>query len=132
MLPWGVRLATPLIDAAAGHLSLPALACALALAALVLLTLPAAAMGAGFPLLVEGWKRYRRDIGAAYGSNTLGAAAGALLPLLLLPTMGWSLAIRAVALLGLIGAAGLVVLEPLCGPAARNPRARRRANPSPR
>ena len=30
----------------------------LALAALLLLTLPAAAMGAGFPLLVEGWKRY--------------------------------------------------------------------------
>ncbi len=67
------------------------------LAALLLLTLPAVAMGAGFPLLLEGWKRYGRDIGTAYGSNTLGAAAGALLPLLLLPAMGWSHAIRAVA-----------------------------------
>ena len=59
-------------------------------------------MGAGFPLLLEGLKRYGRDIGAAYGSNTLGAAAGALLPLLLLPAVGWSHAMRAVAAAGLI------------------------------
>ncbi len=129
VLPWGVRLATPIIDAAAGQLSPPRWHALMTLAALVLLTLPAAAMGAGFPLLLEGWKRYRRDIGAAYGSNTLGAAAGALLPLLLLPTLGWSLAIRAVALLGLIGAAGLVVLDRCApggaqseGPAASEPK----------
>src|SRR5271166_1945221 len=83
LLPWGVRLATPLIDAAAGSLSSPQWHALLVLAGLLLLTLPAAAMGAGFPLLVEGWKRYGRPIGTAYGSNTLGAAAGALLPLAL-------------------------------------------------
>ncbi len=60
LLPWGVHLTTPLIDAAAGHLSSPQWHALLALAALLLLTLPAAAMGAGFPLLVEGWKRYGR------------------------------------------------------------------------
>ncbi|MFI4982002.1 MAG: fused MFS/spermidine synthase, partial [Nevskiales bacterium] len=111
LLPWGVHLATPLIDAAAGFLSPAQWHALLALAALLLLTLPAAAMGAGFPLLVEGWRRYGHAIGAAYGSNTLGAAAGALLPLLLLPTLGWSSATRAVALLGLAVAAGLWTLD---------------------
>jgi spermidine synthase len=111
LLPWGVHLATPLIDAAAGTLSSPQWHALLALTALLLLTLPAAAMGAGFPLLVEGWTRYGRPIGTAYGSNTLGAGAGALLPLLLLPGIGWSQAIRAVALLGLVVAAGLFTLD---------------------
>jgi spermidine synthase len=111
LLPWGVHLTTPLIDAAAGHLPSSQWHALLALAALVLLMLPAAAMGAGFPLLLEGWRRYGRDIGTAYGSNTLGGGAGALLPLLLLPSVGWSHAIRAVALLGLCVAAGLVMLD---------------------
>ena len=111
LLPWGVHLTTPLIDAAAGTLSSPQWHALLALTALLLLTLPAAAMGAGFPLLLEGWARYGRSIGMAYGSNTFGAGAGALLPLLLLPSMGWSNAIRAVALLGLIVAVGLYTLD---------------------
>ncbi len=111
LLPWGVHLTTPLIDAAAGYLPSLQWHALLALAALALLTLPAAAMGAGFPLLVESWTRYGRRIGTAYGSNTLGAGAGALLPLLLLPGIGWSWAMRAVALLGLIGAAGLFALD---------------------
>ena len=110
-LPWGVHLTTPLIDAAAGLLSAPRWHALTTLAALLLLGLPAAAMGAGFPLLIEGWRRYQRNIGTAYGSNTLGAAAGALLPLLLLPSLGWTLAIRAVALLGLMVAAGLFALD---------------------
>jgi len=114
LLPSGVALSTPLIDAAAAHLSTTQWHALLALAAVLLLTLPAAAMGAGFPLLLEGWRRLGRDIGMAYGSNTLGAALGALLPLLLLPSMGWSNAIRAIAALGLVGASGLVLLA---GPA---------------
>jgi spermidine synthase len=110
-LPWGVHFTTPLVDAAAGFSSAPRWHALTTLAALLLLTLPAAAMGAGFPLLIEGWRRYQRNIGTAYGSNTLGAAAGALLPLLLLPSLGWTLAMRAVALLGLIVAAGLFALD---------------------
>jgi spermidine synthase len=110
-LPWGVHLTTPLIDALAGYLSTPRWHALTTLAALLLLTPPAAAMGAGFPLLIEGWRRYQRHIGTAYGSNTLGAAAGALLPLLLLPSLGWTHAIRAVALLGLMVAAGLFALD---------------------
>jgi spermidine synthase len=111
LLPWGVHLTTPLIDAAAGYLPSLQWHALLALAALLLLTLPAAAMGAGFPLLVEAWVRYGRTIGVAYGSNTLGAAAGALWPLLLLPAMGWNHAIRAVALLSLTVAAGFWMLD---------------------
>ncbi|MFI5113400.1 MAG: spermidine synthase [Terriglobales bacterium] len=110
LLPWGVHLTTPLIDAAAGYLSSPQWHGLLVVAAVLLLTLPAAAMGAQFPLLLEAFRRYGRGIGVAYGSNTLGAAGGALLPLLLLPTVGWDLAIRSVAVLSLIAAAGLLAL----------------------
>jgi len=111
LLPWAVRLATPLIDAASRSLSSPQWHALLVLAGLVLLTLPAAAMGAGFPLLVEGWIRRGHTIAVAYGSNTAGAALGALLPLALLPTVGWTNAVRAVALLNLIVAAGLLTLD---------------------
>ena len=106
-----MRLSTPLIDAAAAHLSPAEWHSLLALAALTLLSVPAAAMGAGFPLLLAGWARLGRNIGAAYGSNTLGAAAGALLPLVLLPALGWSAALRAVAVLGLGVAAALYLLD---------------------
>jgi hypothetical protein len=107
LLPGIVQLTTPLIDSAAGYLSASQWHALLALAAVLLLALPAAAMGAGFPLLLEGWRRQGRNIGMAYGSNTLGAAAGALLPLVLLPGMGWNHAVRVVAILGLVVAAGL-------------------------
>jgi len=111
LLPWAVRLATPLIDASARFLAPPQWHALLVLAGLVSLTLPAAAMGAGFPLLVEGFARRGGSIGAAYGSNTLGAALGALLPLLLLPSVGWTNAVRAVAVLNVIVAAGCYMLD---------------------
>jgi spermidine synthase len=110
-LPWAVQLATPLIDAAAARLSPPQWYALLSLAGLLSLTLPAAAMGAGFPLLVEGFARRGASLGAAYGSNTIGAALGALLPLVLLPGVGWTSAVRAVAALNLIVAAGFFLLE---------------------
>jgi spermidine synthase len=111
LLPWVVRLATPLIDASAGLLSPPQWHALLVLAGLLSLTLPAAAMGAGFPLLVEGFARRGGAIGAAYGSNTIGAAVGALLPLFLLPAVGWTTAVRGVAALNVIVAAGFFMLD---------------------
>ncbi len=111
LLPWVVRAATPWLDVAAGSLSPLQWRWLLTLAALALLSLPAAAMGAGFPLLVEGWRSRGGNVAAAYGSNTLGAAAGALLPLALLPAFGWSTALRCVALASLCVAAGLGLLE---------------------
>ena len=54
-----------------------------------LLTVPAILMGVGFPLVLEIVKRGRISLGSVYGVNTLGAAIGVLLPLLLLPWLGW-------------------------------------------
>ena len=110
-LPWVVHWATPIIDAAAGYLPPPQWHALLVLAGLLSLTLPAAAMGAGFPLLVEGFARRGGSIGAAYGSNTIGAAVGALLPLFLLPAVGWTAAVRGVAALNVIVAAGFFMLD---------------------
>ncbi len=110
LLPTAVAVTTPLIDAAAAQLSAPQWHALQSGAALLLLTLPAAAMGVGFPLLLEGFRRCGGNVGTAYGCNTLGAAAGALLPLLLLPLIGWSHAMRSVALLGFVVAIGFALL----------------------
>ena len=76
-----------------------------------LLTLPAAAMGAGFPLLVAGFAAARHASAAPTAATRSGAAVGALLPLLLLPAVGWTNAVRAVAALNLLVAAGFFVLD---------------------
>jgi len=65
-------------------------------------------MGAGFPLILQALAHSRQALGRLYGINTLGAVLGALLPLVLLPTLGWSLALRSVAGLGLLVAVGFV------------------------
>ena len=111
LLPWGVRLATPLIDASAASLTPSQWQALLGAAGLASLTLPALAMGAGFPLLVQGWALHGRSLGAAYGSNTAGAAIGALLPVVLLPTMGWTQAVRWVAAVNLMVAALLALVD---------------------
>jgi len=111
LLPWAERVAAPLVDAAARTLGTQQWHALLALSGLLSLTLPALGMGAGFPLLVEGWTRRGGTLGAAYGSNTLGAAVGALAPLWLLPALGWSSATRAIALVNLIVAAGFFALD---------------------
>ncbi len=104
LLPSLLRLGAGAIEHAAAALSLGQWYALIALVATALLLLPAFAMGAGFPLAL-------RAIGAAiplgrvYGLNTLGAACGALLPLVLLPMLGWSGAIRVAAVLGLSVAA---------------------------
>ncbi len=64
-------------------------------ASLVLLSLPAAAMGATFPIasrwFVQHAAHAARDAGALYSANTIGAAAGALLAgFVLLPQLGLS------------------------------------------
>jgi spermidine synthase len=75
-------------------------------AALVLLLIPAMAMGAGFPLILKAVESTSDSIQVSlakiYGLNTLGGALGALLPLWLLPAMGWLNAIRIVAGLGIV------------------------------
>ena len=69
---------------------------------------PALAMGAGFPLILSAVQNTRITLGGIYGINALGGAMGALLPLWLLPNLGWLSSLRAVALLGcVVGAIAL-------------------------
>ncbi len=78
--------------------------------ALVLLVTPAFAMGVGFALILQVIQRTPLSLGKLYGLNTLGGVAGALLPLLSLPTVGWSSSVSAVAVLGLlVGAAAWIL-----------------------
>jgi spermidine synthase len=80
-------------------------------AALLLLFAPACAMGAGLPLILKTGEDTSAGIGRLYGLNTLGGVLGALLPLWLLPDLGWSAALRVVAAVGMCVAAGAVVLS---------------------
>lgn len=75
-------------------------------ALLVLILLPAIAMGAGFPLVLRALGPRSHTLGTLYGLNACGAAAGALLPLWLLPAFGWMAAVETVAMLGLLVGAG--------------------------
>jgi spermidine synthase len=100
LLPWIARFMSGGIDAAAAGLSPFAWQLLMAAASFLLLTLPACALGAGLPLLLSAVSQPSK-LGLVYGVNTLGAVAGALLPLALLPWLGWSVALRAVALTGL-------------------------------
>jgi len=74
-------------------------------AALILITLPATAMGIGFPLVLKAIRNTPISLGWIYGLNTCGGALGALLPLLLLPTLGWVAAVWMIALVGVLIAA---------------------------
>lgn len=69
---------------------------------LAVLALPAFAMGAGFPLILAAVRGSGVSLAAIYGINALGGAVGALLPLWLLPSLGWLTALQAVAAVGLL------------------------------
>jgi spermidine synthase len=68
----------------------------------LVLMVPALAMGAGFPLILSAVQNTRITLGGIYGINALGGAMGALLPLWLLPNLGWLSSLRAVAMLGFV------------------------------
>jgi len=71
--------------------------------AVLLMLFPAAlAMGMAFPLALRAAAPLRVSLASMYGVNALGGAAGAALPLLLLPMLGWRDALWCVALLGLL------------------------------
>lgn len=85
-----------------------------AAAALFLLTLPALAMGVGFPLVLKVLEKSPLSVGRIYGFNSLGAAVGALLPLWMLPLLGWTASLRAVAAFGLVVGLGGLFLATRC------------------
>jgi len=72
------------------------------LSALLVLSLPAMALGFAFPLVLRVGKVWQLSLAKLYGVNTVGGALGALLPLLLLPWLGWVLALQCVASLGVV------------------------------
>jgi len=81
-----------------------------ALVSLLLLGLPAAAMGASFPMVLRAFAWSPALLGRVYGLNCLGAAAGALLSLALLAAWGWASAVQIVAALGASIAAAAALL----------------------
>jgi spermidine synthase len=107
-------------------------------ATLVLLTLPAAAMGATFPIaarwFVQNAGVAARDAGALYAANTIGAAAGALAAgFLLLPFMGLYGATGVAVVLNIAAAAGAYfVSRREAESAARIPVAAANVPPKPR
>lgn len=110
LLPLLMQISSAWIEHAAAQLSLFQWYGLIAGAALCLLLLPAFAMGAGFPLILAAMGNRTADLGKVYGLNTLGAACGALLPLWLLPALGWSGAVRVVAGAGLLVALAMWLL----------------------
>jgi spermidine synthase len=110
LLPLILQMTSAWIEHASAQLSLFQWYGLIAGAALCLLLLPAFAMGAGFPLVLTALGNRTADLGKVYGLNTLGAACGALLPLWLLPTLGWGGAVRVVAGIGLLVALALLML----------------------
>lgn len=76
-----------------------------AIAALILIMIPAFALGAGFPMVLRALRSTPISLARIYGVNTCGGAVGALLPLWLLPNVGWVAALWFSALLGLSVAA---------------------------
>jgi len=102
LLPLILQMTSSWIEHESAQLSLFQWYGLMAGAALCLLLLPAFAMGAGFPLILTALGNKTVDLGKIYGLNTLGAACGALLPLWLLPAMGWGGAVRVIAGVGLM------------------------------
>lgn len=93
-------LLSPVLDAAAAQMGWTPWCVLQGLLAVVLLGMPAAAIGASFPLVMHTLPVSPAVSGRVYAVNTAGAAAGALASLVLLAALGWSDALRAVALAG--------------------------------
>jgi len=81
-------------------------------AAFLLLLVPALAMGAGFPLLLAAARDTGASLGRVYGFNALGGVVGALLPLGLLPALGWLATAQAFAVAGIVISVAAFLLVP--------------------
>ncbi|MCL5669075.1 MAG: fused MFS/spermidine synthase [Gammaproteobacteria bacterium] len=104
------RLLDTLLDGLAAGVSLHVWYLAQGGATLLLLLIPATALGMTFPLMLRALAVSRFGVAELYGVNTLGAVLGALLPLWLLPTLGWMGAMQSMAGLGLVMALSAAVL----------------------
>ncbi len=71
-------------------------------AVLIMLFPAALAMGMAFPLALRAATAVRVSLASMYGINALGGAIGAVLPLFMLPLLGWRTALWSVAALGVL------------------------------
>lgn len=110
-LPLLLQMVSAWIESSAAQLPLFQWYGLIASAAFFLLMLPALAMGAGLPLILAALQNMPERLGRVYGLNTIGAACGALLPLWLLPTLGWSGAVRVVAVISILVAIALFLIS---------------------
>jgi len=101
-LPTLIKLTTPFLDAAALRFSDELWHLLVFVSALLLLSIPAYAMGAGFSLVLRYVGNQSIFLPWIYGFNTLGAVLGALFPLWVLPELGWVASLRITALIGLV------------------------------
>jgi len=99
------------------------------IAALLFMLLPATAMGLGFPLILTVIKDSSLKVSHLYAANTLGAALGALLPILLLPAIGWSNSLYSIAAIG-IAIGGLFLLLSIQLPAIQHTASERSPRPA--
>ena len=110
-MPWAFTAADGLLSSLAASTTLVQWYLLLGSASALFLTLPALAMGVGFPLVLQVARAEGISLDRVYGWNTLGGAMGALLPLVLLPAFGWLASTQIVALLGLGVGAGVFYLS---------------------
>ncbi len=76
--------------------------------ALFFMLVPATALGLGFPLILAAIKESSISVAHVYAANTVGAGVGALIPVLLLPAIGWVNSLYSIAALGI--AVGILFL----------------------
>ena len=76
-----------------------------------LMLLPAFVLGLGFPMVLSALRNSNIPIALIYSVNTLGGVVGALLPLFLLPLLGWVVSDRLFALLGMTLAVSVFVVH---------------------
>ena len=113
-IPWLQQAADGALGGGGAQASLTAWYALQGGVALLLLFVPALALGASFPLMLKALKSGAGPVSSLarmYGLNALGGALGALLPLLLLPVLGWSKAIYVVAGISLCVAATAFLLS---------------------
>jgi spermidine synthase len=89
-LPWLMHFLQKELADLAIHLQLSTWYGLQGVIALLVLFLPACALGIGFPLILRAAAGMVMPVSRLYGLNTLGACVGALLPLALLPNVGWT------------------------------------------
>lgn len=102
LMPFIANAASSALSTLAPNVSLTVWFALQLAAAFGVLLAPALAMGAGFPLLLAAVRDTGVSLGRVYGFNALGGVIGALLPLGLLPALGWLTSAQVFAAAGIV------------------------------